>query len=83
MFSTMDNASKAAFITLGKVLEQEEFLMIDCQVYTNHLESLGAVHISKEKFLELVEKGNSIQPLNLVINKSLSTYIKHKDREEL
>ena len=65
MFSTMDNSSKAAFITLGKVLSQKEFLMIDCQVHTSHLESLGAVHISREEFLELLKKGTSMEPLKL------------------
>ena len=50
MFSTMDNASKAAFITLSKKLERKEFVVIDCQVYTKHLESLGAVDIPRENF---------------------------------
>lgn len=67
MFSTMDNASKTAFITLCKVLEQKGFNMIDCQVYTTHLESLGAVNISRDKFLELVEKGTSMHPLKLTL----------------
>ncbi len=60
MFSTMSNASKAAFITLCKKLEEKEYVMVDCQVYTEHLESLGAVNISREKFLEIVEEGISI-----------------------
>lgn len=59
MFSTMDNASKAAFITLCKKLEEQEFIMIDCQVHSKHLESLGAVDISREEFLKLLEKGIS------------------------
>ena len=57
MFSTMDNASKAAFITLCKRLEEEEYIMVDCQVYTKHLESLGAVNIPRKEFLELVKRG--------------------------
>ena len=65
MFSTMDNASKIAFITLSKALEEKGFVVIDCQVHTAHLESLGAVYISRENFLELVEKGISIDPLKL------------------
>jgi len=65
MFSTMDNASKVAFISLGKVLEEKGFTIIDCQVHTNHLESLGAVYISREKFLEIVEKGIRTSPLKL------------------
>ncbi|MTK11746.1 MAG: leucyl/phenylalanyl-tRNA--protein transferase [Clostridiaceae bacterium] len=60
MFSTMSNASKAAFITLCKKLGEQGYTMVDCQVYTEHLESLGAVNISREKFLELVEEGISI-----------------------
>ena len=63
MFSTMDNASKVAFITLSKVLEQREFILIDCQVPTNHLKSLGAICISRENFLQLVKKGIDISPI--------------------
>jgi len=65
MFSTMDNASKVAFITLGKILEEKEFTIIDCQVHTNHLESLGAVYTPREKFLGIVKKGISLSPLKL------------------
>jgi leucyl/phenylalanyl-tRNA--protein transferase len=65
MFSLMDNASKTAIISLSQLLEEKDFLMIDCQVYTKHLESLGAVNISREKFLELVTKGISSEPLKL------------------
>ncbi|WML34652.1 leucyl/phenylalanyl-tRNA--protein transferase [Clostridium sp. OS1-26] len=61
MFSTMSNASKAAFITLCKKLEEKEYIMVDCQVYTEHLESLGAVNVSREKFLELVEEGINVR----------------------
>ncbi|WP_411679364.1 leucyl/phenylalanyl-tRNA--protein transferase [Clostridium thailandense] len=57
MFSVMDNASKAAFITLCKKLDSEGYIMVDCQVYTKHLESLGAVNIPREEFLELIKKG--------------------------
>lgn len=67
MFSTMDNASKTAFITLSKVLEEKGFLMIDCQVYTSHLESLGAVNVSRDNFLELLKKGISMHPLKLTL----------------
>ncbi len=65
MFSTMDNASKVAFITLSKILEEKEFNLIDCQVHTNHLESLGGIYISRVDFLELVKRGTSIAPLKL------------------
>lgn len=60
MFSLMSNASKAAFITLCKALEAQDFLLVDCQVYTKHLESLGAVMISRDDYLKLVKKGISM-----------------------
>ncbi|MCX8128734.1 MAG: leucyl/phenylalanyl-tRNA--protein transferase [Clostridia bacterium] len=57
MFSTMDNASKAALITLSSKLMEKGFLFIDCQVYTEHLESMGAVKIPRKDFLEQLERG--------------------------
>lgn len=59
MFSTMSNASKAALITLAEVLRNENYLFIDCQVYTQHLESMGAELISRSDYLSLLEKGLS------------------------
>ncbi|MGV8980392.1 leucyl/phenylalanyl-tRNA--protein transferase [Clostridium sp.] len=67
MFSTMDNASKFAFINLSRILEEKKFVVIDCQVHTAHLESLGAVNISRKDFLYLIEKGISIAPLKLIL----------------
>ncbi len=49
MFTKVSNASKAAFITF---VQNTNYSLIDCQVYTNHLESLGAEDISREAFLK-------------------------------
>jgi leucyl/phenylalanyl-tRNA---protein transferase len=54
MFSTMANASKYAFIKYVQVLTKEDVQLIDCQVYTEHLESLGAVDISRSAFIEII-----------------------------
>lgn len=54
MFSNMPNASKAAFITFVKQFEQEGGVLVDCQVHTPHLESLGGAFIPLEKFVGLV-----------------------------
>ncbi|WP_372792578.1 leucyl/phenylalanyl-tRNA--protein transferase [Lutibacter sp.] len=51
MFSKVSNASKMAFIYLAQKLEKENYKLIDCQVYNNHLASLGADEISREAFL--------------------------------
>ena len=56
MFANEDNASKFAFINYVKKIEIEGICLIDCQVYTPHLESLGAKFISRKKFTSLLEK---------------------------
>jgi leucyl/phenylalanyl-tRNA--protein transferase len=56
MFSHQSNASKAAFIWAVNDLVKEGTVIIDCQVYTPHLESLGARFISRNSFLEILAK---------------------------
>lgn len=50
MFSSVSNASKYGFIYLVEKLKKEGTKLIDCQVYTEHLASLGAEEISREEF---------------------------------
>ncbi len=52
MFAKESNASKVGFITF---IQNTNYKLIDCQVYTNHLESLGAEEISRDAFLEYLE----------------------------
>jgi leucyl/phenylalanyl-tRNA--protein transferase len=56
MFSHVSDASKVAFASLVKKLKDEEFELIDAQVYTNHLSSLGAKEISRDEFLARLHK---------------------------
>lgn len=51
MFSKVSNASKVAFVSLSKKLEELDFELIDCQVYNPFLSSLGAYEISRDDFL--------------------------------
>jgi leucyl/phenylalanyl-tRNA--protein transferase len=55
MFSKESNASKAAFITLTKELKEKEYKIIDCQMHTSHLESLGAREIDRKELLEILQ----------------------------
>lgn len=55
MFSKQSNASKFAFISYAQQLISEGVKLIDCQVYTSHLESLGARMIPRDQFLKLLE----------------------------
>lgn len=54
MFSRQSNASKVGFITLVHLLAQRGFTLIDCQMHTQHLESLGARNIPRSDFLQLL-----------------------------
>jgi leucyl/phenylalanyl-tRNA--protein transferase len=54
MFSKTANASKYAFINYVQQLQQENVQLIDCQVYTAHLESLGAGMMPREQFIGLL-----------------------------
>jgi len=50
MFSFRSNASKFALVRLVKQLQEWNYKLIDCQVSSEHLESLGAVEISRAEF---------------------------------
>jgi len=56
MFSRSSNASKVAFIELARRLERWKFDCIDCQIMNQHLESLGAHHISRSQFLQILSR---------------------------
>lgn len=55
MFSTESNASKFAFILLAERLKTQGIQLIDCQVYSVHLESLGAEMIDRRAFQHYLE----------------------------
>lgn len=57
MFSKVPNASKFAFIKLAQLLVKMDFLMLDCQVPSEHLKKLGAREMPRNEFLELLKLG--------------------------
>jgi leucyl/phenylalanyl-tRNA--protein transferase len=56
MFHKVTNASKAAFIVFARRLAELGFTLIDCQVYTPHLASLGAWTIPRRDYLKLLRQ---------------------------
>lgn len=52
MFAKESNASKVGFISF---IQNSNYKLIDCQVYTNHLKSLGAEEVSRDIFLQLLK----------------------------
>lgn len=59
MFSLQSNASKYALIALIEKLKTLQFLVVDCQVHSAHLESMGAEEISRNSFMDIIKKNNS------------------------
>ena len=55
MFSKVSNASKVAFIALVNQLKKNNYNLLDCQVYNEHLESLGCCEIDRTDFMELLK----------------------------
>jgi leucyl/phenylalanyl-tRNA--protein transferase len=56
MFSLVPNASKLALIQLSRLLEAHGGRMIDCQLETPHLRSMGAQYISYEEYISILNK---------------------------
>ncbi|MHC6226255.1 leucyl/phenylalanyl-tRNA--protein transferase [Pseudomonas sp. X10] len=56
MFSRADNASKVGFVTLVEQLKQSGFVLVDCQMPTEHLHSFGARAISRASFADYLAR---------------------------
>lgn len=56
MFARRSDASKVAFVALVRQLERWGFEIIDCQMATSHLASLGAREIPRPEFLARVHR---------------------------
>ena len=64
MFSRANDASKVALYYLCQFLANENVPWIDCQVESSHLLSLGAQHITREKFINEIEESlNKTSPV--------------------
>lgn len=55
MFSKVSNASKAGFIHMVREQQERGSILIDCQIYTAHLERLGAEEIPRADFLRTLK----------------------------
>ena len=56
MFSKVSNASKVAFISWANKLKNDNYKVLDCQVYNEHLESLGCKEIDREDFMKILNE---------------------------
>jgi len=61
MFSEVNDASKVAFYHLCQQVKENGIKLIDCQVHNDHLESLGAKEIEREKYFKILKEGLKCQ----------------------
>lgn len=61
MFSEKENGSKAALIAWAQLLYEKQFLMIDCQFHTEHLESMGGRFISWQEYDGMLKTGTGFR----------------------
>ena len=62
MFHQQPDASKIALVHLAEFLKSEQYVMIDCQVKTDHLISLGAEEIPRIAFCDYLRSATPFQP---------------------
>ena len=63
MFSRRTDASKVALVHLCQRLRDWGYVLIDCQVHTAHLESMGAYSIPRKSFANMLENACTVPPL--------------------
>lgn len=65
MFTRMNDASKVGFVTLAQDLNAAGFVLIDCQMHTEHLARFGAQEINRNEFAKYLaqhlDKPNTMQ----------------------
>jgi|TARA_B110000093_G_scaffold86035_1_gene93151 leucyl/phenylalanyl-tRNA--protein transferase len=63
MFSIAPDSSKIALVTLCQQLEKWEVQLVDCQIYSDHLASLGAITIDRSVFIDTLNQFCSVNPV--------------------
>jgi len=71
MFHRKTDASKVAFCCLIQQLTEWGYQLIDCQVHSDHLSSLGAEEINRSEFSKLLARYCALSPSNLAWNNTL------------
>ena len=62
MFSLVPSASKLALIALAQLMEKNHLGIIDCQLETKHLKSMGARYITYEEYMEILKSDSKTSP---------------------
>ena len=63
MFARVPNASKVAFVTLMRALAAIGYALVDCQVYNDHLATLGCEEWPRTVYLRALRQGLDVRPI--------------------
>jgi leucyl/phenylalanyl-tRNA---protein transferase len=80
MFARRTDASKIAMVRLAAQLDRWQFPMIDCQLETQHLMSLGAEHMTRRRFVAEVEALVNEEPPAWELDADLAGAVSHAPR---
>jgi leucyl/phenylalanyl-tRNA--protein transferase len=80
MFTRRTDASKIAMVRLAAQLDRWGFPLIDCQLETAHLVSLGAEHLPRRRFIATVEQLVEEPPPVWVMDEDLAGTPEHADQ---
>lgn len=81
MFHRKTDASKAAFVMLVRHLERWGFRVIDCQMRTSHLLSLGAQEVTRAHFIDLIQDRGEERPAPWRIDEQIEREARATDIE--
>ena len=70
MFSSRSDASKVALVSLSEQLIEKDFKLIDCQVHSKHLQSLGAKPIQREFFIQFLNNYCNNEKTNFSLDRN-------------
>lgn len=82
MFSRANGASKVGLVSLCAWMHHQKFELIDCQIYSDHLASLGAQEISRSAFLDKL-RACTLTPNYQFFTKDFDNFIQDNDITEL
>jgi len=77
MFSTMNDASKVALVYLVARMRAGGFLLLDTQFTTPHLESLGAIEIPRDMYMQYLDKALSFPGDFMPPTEKIATELEH------
>jgi len=60
MFSAEPDASKVALVYLARQLERWGYHLIDCQVYSEHLGTMGAENLPRRQFVQALKQWGAV-----------------------